>query len=529
MRESDYDQSEIANSPGKDGTIHADEVWPSSDGDAARAFRRQGLLLDFTRSFLGGEQPRKGLEAAFPSILQETGADFAFLYELHEMDPNALMLTVSFGVGDTLRRNFGRIGISDPLSGRVARSRAPVIFGAGAEELERYSVFGATAFSAFPLIAQERLFGVLAFVSQTQANFSSDDIAFFAEFADLCSSAFERARVFDKLSDSETRYRIALSAGRIGSFETNFATGVRTWSDEGMKLFGVDVEGGLGIVGGEIDEFAAALHPEDRHHVATQQQRADEKDTVSAEYRVVHADGTQFWLSGHDHVLARTLDGKAHRLISVMADITERKQSEEHIRFLLREMSHRAKNLLQVIQAIASRTVTSAHTKEDFVARFVQRLQGLAASHDMLVDRNWEGAALSALVRRQLAPFVDHESPRLVASGADVLVTAPAAQAIGLALHELATNAAKYGSLSNTNGVVNVSIAPMEKGLKLEWTERDGPEALTPTKKGFGLIMIEKMVAISVGGDVTIEFAPTGLKWTLTIPEENIVRENKAL
>ena len=180
------------------------------------------------------------------------------------------------------------------------------------------------------------------------------------------------------------------------------------------------------------------------------------RTSFPAEYRVVRPDGSILWLSGAGHVTARGLDGKAHRLVSVMVDITERKKAEDHIQFLLREMSHRSKNLLSVIQAIASQTARSTGTTEEFARRFIQRLHGLATSHDILVDQSWQGAPLADLVRHHLAPFVEGDPSRLVFSGPSVMVTAQAAQAIGLALNELATNAAKYGSLSTTEGRVVV-------------------------------------------------------------------------
>jgi len=150
---------------------------------------------------------------------------------------------------------------------------------------------------------------------------------------------------------------------------------------------------------------------------------------------------------GYGQVIARGANGKAERLISIMVDITERKKTEDHIKFLLLEVSHRAKNLLSVIQAIAGQTVRSAGSLEEFETRFSSRLHGLAASHDILVSQSWQGAPLAELVRLQLARSSTPAAETRVGRP-DVVLAARAAQAIGLALHELANNAAKYGALS---------------------------------------------------------------------------------
>ena len=134
------------------------------------------------------------------------------------------------------------------------------------------------------------------------------------------------------LRESEARYRSALTAGRMGSWETDLVARTRTWSTEGMSLFGLDLRDGRGQVGGDADEYEAALHPEDRHLAQQYHELADRQDSFLAEYRIVRRDGTTLWLSGRGLVVARQSDGKAQRLVSIMADVTERKQAEEGLR-----------------------------------------------------------------------------------------------------------------------------------------------------------------------------------------------------
>ena len=136
----------------------------------------------------------------------------------------------------------------------------------------------------------------------------------------------------DALAQSEARFRAALVAGRMGSWETDFATGTRHWSHEGMALFGLSLPDGRGQIGGDGDEYVAAIHPDDRHRVAAFYALADQQDSFDAEYRIVRPDGTTLWLQGRGLVVARGADGKAQRLISIMADASERKETEERLR-----------------------------------------------------------------------------------------------------------------------------------------------------------------------------------------------------
>ncbi len=340
----------------------------------------------------------------------------------------------------------------------------------------------------------------------------------------------ELTEVNRQLRENEARYRTALAAGRMGTWETDLVTRTRLWTQEGMALFGIDLPDGRGHVGGERDEYRTALHPDDRHLVQKFHELADQQDSFTSEYRVVWPDGTMLWLRGRGQVVARAPDGKAERMVSIVTDVTERKAAEDHVQFLMHEISHRSKNLLTVIQSIARRTARTSETIKEFERRFELRLQGLAASHDVLVSRNWQGAPLSELVRRQLAPFAEIQSSRFEISGPDVVLTAEAAQAIGLALHELATNAIKYGALSRPAGRVGISWAfaadaDAAPQLLLDWIEQGGPPASPPTRKGFGHVVIGEMVERSLDGKVTMDFAARGLSWRVSIPAGNLVSD----
>ena len=329
------------------------------------------------------------------------------------------------------------------------------------------------------------------------------------------------------LQESETRYRSALSAGRMGSWVTDLESNTREWSDEGMALFGLKLPHGMGHVGGETDEYRAALHPGDRHLVGKFHSIADRQDEFEAEYRVVHPDGQMFWLAGRGRVVARRSDGTARRMISIVFDITERKASEEKVRFLMREITHRSKNLLAVVQAIARQTARSSSTFDEFEGRFVARVQGLAASHDLLVNEDWSGASLQELIYAHLALLAGKAMPQVQLDGPEVQLSSEVSQGIGLALHELVSNSLKYGALSVPAGRLYIKwrfeSAGNSKQVLLHWKERGGPTVALPIRKGFGHTVIESMVAASTGGKVQLDFAPEGLSWTLSFPSAEAV------
>jgi PAS domain S-box-containing protein len=496
--------------------------------------RRLALMAQVANNLILADEPQDHLKAAFTAAAAEIGADSYFHYSLDPNEPDILVLESSSGLDRAQKYALQRIRSENFPSGLVAISRRPVIFGNVHRRRDELTAslrgLGVKAYVGLPLLAHGHLFGAIAFGSTRKRSFAESEIELLKTLTDQCAATLDRSRLLGSLRDSEARYRTAMTAGRMGAWETNWATGVRTWSEEGMALFGLDLTEGRGRVGGDADEFRAALHPGDRDWAQQEHELADRQDSFAAEYRVARPDGSLLWLSGRSQVSSRTRDGKAHRMVSVMVDITERKKTEEHIQFLMREISHRSKNLLSVIQAIAGQTVRSAGTVQEFETRFSQRLRGLAASHDILVDQSWHGAPLVDLVRLQLAPFVEADSSRLEVIGPAVAVTAQAAQAIGLALHELATNAAKFGPLSSPSGKVEVSWAFDEehagpRRLLLKWREQGGPPVKPPSSKGFGHIVTERMVANALDGEVTTDFAPQGLCWTLSIPAENIISQ----
>jgi PAS domain S-box-containing protein len=328
----------------------------------------------------------------------------------------------------------------------------------------------------------------------------------------------------------ETDFQAALTAARMGAWETDLVSRTRKWSPEAMKLFGLELPGGIGTVGGEADEYMAALHSDDRHFVAYFRAVADVQDFYEGDYRIVRPDGTVRWVTGRALVVERGRDGKALRTVTVVTDITEQKQAEEHVRFLLGELSHRSKNLITVIGAIAHRTARTSDSLEDFEQRFARRLTALSRSQHALAGENWKAAPLDLLVREQLS-FLDEGAERIHIRGPQVLLSALGVQIIGLAVHELATNAIKHGSLSSPLGRVDVAWNFAHgKGdadiLHVTWSESNGPRIVAPERAGFGYTVIRDMVTRQLGARVQIDFPPHGMIWIAEIPLRSLMIAN---
>jgi PAS domain S-box-containing protein len=279
------------------------------------------------------------------------------------------------------------------------------------------------------------------------------------------------------------------------------------------------------IVGYPPDELISKsvqdiTHPDDLEFSFAQVERlrSGKADSYEMEKRFVRKDGTPVWVHTTGTAVRRN-DGSIDHFVSMIQDITERKQHEEREHLLMREVSHRAKNMLSVVDAIAHQTAT--RNPEDFIECFSERIQALSANQELLVRNDWKGVDVEDLVHAQLAHFADLVGTRIAMQGPKLHLNPACAQAIGLALHELGTNAGKYGALSTDRGCVDVCWNFSDNTFTMSWTEREGPPVSAPTRRGFGTTVVERMTERSLGGAVDLDFAPSGLTWCLTCPAGN--------
>jgi PAS domain S-box-containing protein len=247
-------------------------------------------------------------------------------------------------------------------------------------------------------------------------------------------------------------------------------------------------------------------------------QVAGEFDRYTIEKRIRRKDGSAVWVSITSSSV-RDTDGQFLYAVRVLEDITERKEREEKEHLLMREINHRAKNILSVVDAIAHQTAT--RDPEDFIERFSERIQALAANLDLLVRNEWKGIEIEDMARAQLSHFADLIGSRIAVKGPQLRLKTSGAQAVGLALHELATNAGKYGALSTDRGRVDICWGTEGDTFTMSWTEREGPPVSLPKRRGFGTIVMETMTERSVDGMVDLDYSPSGVTWRLTCAAAN--------
>jgi PAS domain S-box-containing protein len=207
-------------------------------------------------------------------------------------------------------------------------------------------------------------------------------------------------------------------------------------------------------------------------------------------------------------------------------DLSERQRHEEHVKLLMHELNHRSKNMLSLVQAIARQT--AAGGTQAFVRRFGQRLRALAASQDLLVRHAWASVPVEELVRSQFAHLCGTSDERVALDGPPLRLSVAAAQALGLALHELATNATKYGALSVEGGHVKMTWGVVTEEddaaqFFMTWEEHDGPPVAEPNRRGFGTTVITRMVEMNLGGSVALDYAQTGIVWRMKCPAAKVI------
>lgn len=244
-------------------------------------------------------------------------------------------------------------------------------------------------------------------------------------------------------------------------------------------------------------------------------------DDYSGEYRVRGIDPPR-WLAARGRVVERDAAGRPTLVFGVNYDITERHTAEERQRLLLRELNHRVKNTLATVQALATQTVRHAREPRQFLDAFSERLRALGLAHGLLSDHEWRGIGIRELARLELSPFDEADAPRISIAGQDVLLDPDQTLGLALVLHELASNALKYGALSVPAGRVAVSWVIQggkgERRLALDWTESGGPEVSPPTHHGFGSILIRRGLAKVISSEVRHEYLPEGVRAQVSMP-----------
>ena len=315
-----------------------------------------------------------------------------------------------------------------------------------------------------------------------------------------------------RLLQSEQRRSLALAAGNMGAWDWDRVNGDCLWDDGQCRIFGVERE----LFAVTPENVRVLLHPNDWNHLqAATNKLLENRQAYQGEFRVRRPNGEVRWCFGS---AAPTVDEAGHvmRISGVTVDITDRKEAEERQALLSREVDHRAKNALALVQSIIR--LTRAGSVAAYTAAVEGRIQALSRAHTVLAQSRWQGADLGGLVEEEVAPFRTGDISQISLQGPRLLLQPTPAQTLALALHELATNAAKYGALSRGNGTVKLSWAVEAGTLVISWDEAGGPPASKPASQGFGTRLILASVEGQLGGKALFDWRSEGLKCTLSVP-----------
>jgi PAS domain S-box-containing protein len=316
----------------------------------------------------------------------------------------------------------------------------------------------------------------------------------------------DRRTMAAELVEQHRRLEVAVEAAGLGFWEWEVGAGKVTWSEHNKALYGLGPDDQV-----TVQRYLEMVHPEDVDGVRAAFLAARDKPDggdYSIEHRIVAADGAQRWILAHARV-ANDAPGQAKLVVGTSLDITDRKAAEERRALLMGELAHRAKNGIAVIMAIVSQTARGQETVETFQELLMSRLEAMARSQDLVTASGGGPVGLAAVIDQALSPFgkarVDVD-PAI----AEVTIRGEMSIGMGLLLHEMATNAVKYGALSNSKGRVAVTweAAPDDRGA-FAWREIDGPAVALSNTQGFGTRLLQQVLR-PLGGEVKFEFKPDG-------------------
>jgi PAS domain S-box-containing protein len=333
--------------------------------------------------------------------------------------------------------------------------------------------------------------------------------------AELESRVAERTRELEastkRLLQSERLRSLALASGQMGSWDWDADKKEFNWDEGQSRIFGIDPQ-----CAPSFRTLRSVIHPDDWPHLKQMLGGlAVDAQACQTEFRVQQPSGDLRWCIG---AAAASVSGsnRIARISGVTVDITDQKQADERRALLVREVDHRARNALAVVQSIVR--LTKAGSIDAYKTAVEGRIRALSTAHSLLSESRWEGAHLSGIVNEELAPYRRPEVDRIFADGPSILLQPSVAQIMAVVLHELATNAAKYGALSTASGTLTLNWVIAAGDLVLTWREAGGPPVQAPQSRGYGAKVITAGVERQLEGSVEFDWRPQGLRFTMTIP-----------
>jgi PAS domain S-box-containing protein len=366
-----------------------------------------------------------------------------------------------------------------------------------------------------PLLRQAKLAGVL-YLENTQAicAFTPDRIAVLEVLAAQAAISLENARLYSDLKEREAKIRRLVDSNIIGIILWTLDGQISEANDAFLAMVGYD----------RTDLLSERIHwkdmtPPEWHaadQLAVDQVRAS-GSCKPFEKEYIRKDGSRVPV----FLGAASFQGTRQEGVAFVLDLSESKEAEERQKLLLEELNHRVKNTLATVKALSAQTFRTAESPEAFREAFEGRLLALSQTHNLLNRSCWTGVSLRDILMQELAPHA--ESGRFLLEGEDIRLGPVAAVTLGMAFHELATNAAKYGALSVASGRVRVAWGPVAPGrLRLDWQELDGPPVGPPRRRGFGSRLIEETLAAEVCGEVRLDFPAQGVHCVIDMALERV-------
>ena len=333
------------------------------------------------------------------------------------------------------------------------------------------------------------------------------------EWVGVHTDVTEQRQTEEHLRESEAQFRAMADSAPAPVWMTSAAGGVEFANEAFAEFAGVEREALLG------DVWVGLIHPEDIPGVLAK--RAVARASLLAysfEARFQRSDGTYRWMLANAKPRFGA-GGQFQGYLGIAMDLTETKAAEARQRLLINELNHRVKNTLASIQSIARQTLRVGETPPHVRERLIDRLLAMSTAHDVLTRENWEGAAIDEVIRQGVRPFADEREPgRISVRGPNLRVGPSAALSLALAIHELGTNAVKYGALSAPTGQVAIDWDRIEGDCAVvRWKETGGPAVRPPSRKGFGSRLLDGGLAADLGGQPQLVFAPDGVEALLPV------------
>lgn len=443
-----------------------------------------------------------------------------------EVDGHARLCTVlgnwrRDGVRDIAHQTFRLDAFGQPVMDRMlagdpvwtANAAADMRF--SPDEAAAYADVDICANLVVPVARGGATIAMLFLNDDHPRHWTSQEIDLARSVAERIWVALDRASATARLRESERRFSVMFGQSSVGMSELSLDGRFLRVNDSMAAI--------VGRPAAEIEGLPVAdvTHPDDRDSALAPYADGDAPDSVTVERRYLRPDGATTWAITNITRLVGD-DGAASGFFAVTTDISERKEQERIRAWLLAELNHRVKNNLSTVQAIARQTLGSAASLADFGAAFEARVMALSRAHDLLMRETWTSAALGDLVSDTLAPFALDDRRRIMIGGPEVRLSPTAAVTMTLAMHELATNAAKFGALSHPDGHVrvewSVDRSDREAVLDVRWRETGGPIVAPPSRRGFGVRLIERGAARELGGEVRLNFSPEGVDCAFRLP-----------